>query len=125
MSNTNTIFKPFINQKDYDGGITRSELNLDDSITELWKLSSNENILGPSPKAMKAITENISNLHEYGFRDDALLKEAICKTMPEFTPKTIFTANGGSEILELITRAFLEPGLECIISTPTFIAYKT
>jgi len=120
----NTIFKTFINQKDYDGGITRSELKLDDSITDIWKLSSNENILGPSPKAMNAITENISNLHEYGFRDDTLLKEAICKATPEFTPKTIFTANGGSEILELITRAFLEPGLECIISTPTFIAYK-
>lgn len=124
MGNTNTIFKSFINQKDYDGGITRSELKLDDSITDIWKLSSNENILGPSPKAMKAIVDNISNLHEYGFRDDSLLKEAICKAIPEFTTKTIFTANGGSEILELITRAFLEPGLECIISTPTFIAYK-
>lgn len=124
MGDSNTIFKTFINQKDYDGGITRGELKLDDSITDIWKLSSNENILGPSPKAMKAITDNISNLHEYGFRDDALLKDAICKATPAFTPQTIFTANGGSEILELITRAFLTPGLECIISTPTFIAYK-
>lgn len=124
MGDSNTIFKTFINQKDYDGGITRSELKQSANFDELWKLSSNENILGPSPKAMKAIADNISNLHEYGFRDDALLKEAICKTMPEFTPQTIFTANGGSEILELITRAFLSPGLECIISTPTFIAYK-
>ena len=60
MGDSNTIFKTFINQKDYDGGITRGELKLDDSITDIWKLSSNENILGPSPKAMKAIEDSIS-----------------------------------------------------------------
>ena len=50
MGDSNTIFKSFINQKDYDGGITRSELKQSANFDELWKLSSNENILGPSDR---------------------------------------------------------------------------
>jgi len=124
MNVLESIFKPYIVKKDYDGGITRDEINPAGSEGPVWKLSSNENILGPSPLAQKAIIENISNLHEYGFRDDHLLKEAICKTVNYLHPENIVTANSGIEVLELITRAFIQPGSECIISSPTFIAYK-
>ena len=118
------IFKPYIIKKDYDGGITRSEITSPVDDITVWKLSSNENILGPSPLAQQAILDNISNLHEYGFRDDHSLKEAICETVTYLRPENIVTANSGIEVLELISRAFIEPGAECIISSPTFIAYK-
>ena len=123
MDVTQNIFKHYITKKDYDGGITRGELDNSECSTSLWKLSSNENILGPSPLAQKAILENISNIHEYGFRDDKDLKNSICSAISYLNPENIVTANSGIEVLELITRAFLEPGLECIISSPTFIAY--
>lgn len=124
MKVLDSIFKPYIIKKDYDGGITRSEITSPADDITVWKLSSNENILGPSPLAQKAILDNISNLHEYGFRDDHDLKEAICETVTYLRPENIVTANSGIEVLELISRAFIQPGSECIISSPTFIAYK-
>lgn len=124
MSNYNTIFKPYIGKNAYDGGITRGELNLLDSVSELWKLSSNENILGPSPLATRAISENLDLLHEYSYRDDLPLREAISVSNPRLPVDQVFAANGGSEVIQTICRAFLCPDLECIISTPTFIAYK-
>ena len=124
MSTSATIFKKFIRQKDYEGGITRNEINLENPETEVWKLSSNENILGPSPLAVEAIRNNLLCLHEYSYRDDSSIVEAISNSSTKLHTSQIFAANGGSEILEIICRAFLCPGLECIISTPTFIAYK-
>ena len=124
MKISEKIFKPYIVKKDYDGGITRAEIDPSIATEKIWKLSSNENILGPSPLAQQAILDNIPNLHEYGFRDDFELKKSICQAVPYLEPNDIVTANSGIEILELITRAFLVPGDECIISSPTFIAYK-
>ncbi len=120
-----SIFKNYIKTKDYAGGITREEIKCSANIKQVWKLSSNENILGPSPLAQKAINNSLENVHEYDFRDDNLLKETICSVYKNLTPKNIVTANGGVEVLELITRAFLSPGLECIISHPTFVAYES
>ena len=119
------IFKTYIKQRDYDGGVTRSEIETDVPVDRIWKLSSNENILGPSPMAQKAIMESLQSIHEYAFRDDSELKRTISETYPELTPANIVTANSGIETLELITRAFLSPGLECIISHPTFVAYES
>ena len=128
-----SIFKPYIVKKDYDGGITRSEISHSDTEGPVWKLSSNENILGPSPLAQRAIMDNISTLHEYGFRDDHSLKEAICNTVTYLRPENIVTANSGIEVLELIARAFIRPGddLEVVgsggitIIDPTNLSYSS
>ena len=122
---TKSIFKTYIKPRDYDGGITRNEIQTDVNVDQIWKLSSNENILGPSPLAQQAIQESLPNLHEYAFRDDSSLKQAICGTHPELIPANIITANSGIETLELICRAFVSPGLECVISHPTFVAYES
>ncbi len=123
--NKDLVFKPYIKKKDYAGGITREEVKVDSDIDTIWKLSSNENALGPSPLAQRAIYDNLQHIHEYKFRDDHLLKNTICGTYPHLTSENIVTANSGIETLELITRAFLSPGLECIISHPTFVAYES
>tara|TARA_R110002050_G_scaffold202806_1_gene338065 strand:- start:93775 stop:94881 length:1107 start_codon:yes stop_codon:yes gene_type:complete len=123
--NIDTIFKTYVKEKDYAGGVTREEIKVDKNVNQIWKLSSNENILGPSPLALQAINNSLQNIHEYDFRDDHLLKQAICNTYPNLTSKNLISANSGIEVLELITRAFLSPGLECIISHPTFVAYES
>jgi len=122
---TETVFKSYVKKKDYAGGVTREEVLNGSDIDKVWKLSSNENALGPSPLAQQAIINSLQNIHEYKFRDDRLLKNAICETYPHLTSENIVTANSGIEVLELITRAFLSPGLECIISHPTFVAYES
>ena len=123
--NTDTIYKKYIKKRDYAGGVTREEIKVNGDVDKIWKLSSNENILGPSPLARQAINNSLQNIHEYDFRDDNLLKQAICETYPELISENLLTANSGIEVLELITRAFLSPGLECIISNPTFVAYES
>ncbi|MDT7827115.1 histidinol-phosphate transaminase [Pricia sp. S334] len=123
--NRKTIFKPYIRKKDYAGGITREEILSDSNVDRVWKLSSNENALGPSPLAQRAIIDHLDTIHEYKFRDDSELKRSIVATRPHLIPENIITANSGIETLELICRGFLSPGLECIISHPTFVAYES
>jgi histidinol-phosphate/aromatic aminotransferase/cobyric acid decarboxylase-like protein len=67
--------KPYIRDAwPYIGGSAR-----DRNRKNLVKLSSNENALGPSPKAMAAIRENLETLQEYRFESDVILPgSGIC-----------------------------------------------
>lgn len=92
----------------------------------LYKLSSNENLLGASPKALEAIRNNLHLLNEYSFQNDEKLRMVLSRHFQDaLSPQQFITANGGAELLEIICRAFLVPGDECILSTPTFMAYKS
>jgi histidinol-phosphate aminotransferase len=92
---------------------------------KLYKLSSNENVLGPSPKALEAIRNVLENLHEYAYRTDDPFREALSAHFDgEIAPDQFITANSGLEIIDMLARGFLEPGLECIYSNPTFHVYE-
>jgi histidinol-phosphate aminotransferase len=119
------FFKPHIEQaKPYKGGSTR-EGNVTAGKT-VYKLSSNENLLGPSPKALLAIQNNLHSLNEYRYENDRVFCEALSDFWDRrLAPDQFITANSGMELLDLICRGFLEPGAECILSTPTFLAYKS
>lgn len=118
-----SIFKPYLTVKtDYVGGKTRQDTAPDKTI---YKLSSNENLLGASPKAMQAIKDSLGALHEYPDQTDArLLKSLATFYKNELEESQFIAANSGSEILEMIARAFLDVDLECIISSPTFMPYR-
>jgi histidinol-phosphate aminotransferase len=110
--------KHILSSEPYQGGTTRDEGN-----KKIIKLSSNENPLGPSPKAIAAIQAGIHMLHECDFQDDEKLRIALGEHY-RIDRNHFICANSGLEVLDLIVRGFLEPGQECIISTPTFLAYK-
>lgn len=115
------LFKPHIREAvPYKGGAVRPE-----SGAVRYKLSSNENMLGPSPKALRAIRESIAMVHEYNFESDQPLCEALAVYMKgALKPQQFITGNGGMELLDMIVRGFIEPGDEVLISSPTFMAYK-
>jgi len=117
-----SIFKPYLTVKsDYVGGKPKPTTTSDQKI---YKLSSNENLLGSSPKAIAAIQQNLMRLNEYPSPTDARLCEALSTFYQGELPPTQFMgANSGSELLEMIARAFLDVGLECIIASPTFMPY--
>jgi histidinol-phosphate aminotransferase len=104
----------------YIGGSTREKINEGKNI---FKLSSNENPLGPSPKAVSAIIQSLGNLHEYQFQDDRRFVNALSEHIG-LSPDHFLPANSGMELLDIICRGFLEPGTSCILSSPTFMAYK-
>ena len=93
---------------------------------KLYQLANNENPLGPSPRVIETINELAPTLSYYPDFSDIELRRAISKVLGrEVTPDLIFTGCSGFESLELIARAFLGPGDELILSSPTFSgAYK-
>jgi histidinol-phosphate aminotransferase len=119
QNQVNMHFKPHIIQTvPYQGGSAREE-----GADHIVKLSSNENPIGPSPKAIAAIKASLHSLHEYTHQDDRKLRGALGRYYI-MDPDQFIAANSGLELIDMICRAFLEPGSECIISTPTFLAYK-
>jgi histidinol-phosphate aminotransferase len=102
----------------YTGGSTREP-------HVVHKLSSNENPLGPSPKAIAAMRRELENVHEYQFESDAIFCEKLAENVDtHLNADQFLPANGGMELLDIICRGFLEPGTSCILSSPTFMAYK-
>lgn len=118
-----SLFKTYLREnKSYKGGKSRSEVTSDKKI---YKLSSNENLLGPSPKAIEAIRNNLHLVNEYPDRTDERLQIALSEFYKrQLSPGQFITSNSGVEMLELIIRAFLAEGLECIFSNPAFEPYR-
>lgn len=92
-------------------------------LSRLIEMGSNESPMGPSPLAVEAIRQAAARLNRYPPMGDELLRQALADTIG-LTPDNFCTANGGSEVLEMIAAAFLNPGDECIICRPTFPVYE-
>jgi histidinol-phosphate aminotransferase len=110
--------KPYIPGK--PTGEVKRELGLHDVI----KLASNENPLGPSPLAVKAIQEAADHIHFYPDAESYELASALSKSL-EVAPDQLIFGNGGEEIVTLIGKAFINEGEHCIIPHPAFDAYET
>ena len=120
----NSIFKPYLKPSNlYVGGKSKQEV--DTGGKPLYKLSSNENLLGSSPKAIEAIKNSLHLLNEYPDNTDFRLREALSDYYQgQLLSEQFITANSGSEVLELITRAFLDENSEYIVSNPCFKPYE-
>ncbi|MFK7936771.1 MAG: aminotransferase class I/II-fold pyridoxal phosphate-dependent enzyme, partial [Saprospiraceae bacterium] len=119
------IFKPYLSfTTKYRGGKSRGEAGA--ATRKTYKLSSNENLLGPSPKALAAIRGQVDKLNEYSDYQDQRFRMALANFYQEqkLTDDHFFTANSGVEILEVIVRGFLDTNLEAIISSPAFGVYQ-
>src|SRR5262245_38492042 len=86
---------------------TAGELGMKEA--DILKMASNENPLGPSPKALAAIRGALEDLHYYPDGSGFDLKQALAKRLP-VTPENIVLGNGSNDVLELAARAFLRPG---------------
>lgn len=119
------IFKDYLIPKaKYAGGKGKAEVADKIKDKKIWKLSSNENILGSSPKAIDAIAQSLNALSEYPERTDKSLRHALSAFYKNaLTPDQFITENSGVAMLELIQRAFLGSGLEVIVSNPAFKPY--
>lgn len=107
----------------YPPGKPIEEVEREYGIKGSIKLASNENPLGPSPKAVEAINRNVSGIHRYPDGSCYYLKEKLSERLGIAKSKIIF-GNGSNEIIELIVRAFLRPGDEAVMAHPAFIVYQ-
>jgi histidinol-phosphate aminotransferase len=97
------------------------ELGLDPS--EIIKLASNENPLGPSPKAVEAMHAALSTAHIYPDGGAYYLREAIAKKF-DLKRENVVLGNGSSEIIEFVGHAFLKPDDEIIVARHSFSIYQ-
>ena len=90
---------------------------------EIVKLASNENPLGPSPRAVAAMRAAIESAELYPDGSGFVLCEALA-TKLGCDHGNIILGNGSNEIIEFVGHAFLEPGDDVIAFEHAFIAYK-
>ena len=91
--------------------------------TDIIKMASNENPLGPSPKAVAAMTKALSEAHIYPDGFGYKLREALANKFGVAIEQTIL-GNGSNEIIEFIGHAFLKPGDNVITAEHAFVVYK-
>jgi histidinol-phosphate aminotransferase len=87
------------------------------------KLASNENALGPSPRALKAMRKIAPEMHRYPDGNAYYLKRAIAAKL-NVKPEQLLPANGSNEIIELLGHSFLGPGVGIVMADRAFVVYK-
>ncbi|MGG1633154.1 histidinol-phosphate transaminase [Paenibacillus sp. NRS-1760] len=109
--------------KPYSPGKPIWEVQSEYGLQHVIKLASNENPLGPSPKAIEAIQIALKDLHRYPDNQSQLLKKTIADYYDLHADQVIVT-NGGDELITLVAEAFLDAGDEIIVPGPTFSEYE-
>lgn len=89
----------------------------------IYKLNSNENPLGPSPKVIKALKKALSEIHLYPEASYFTLRKAVAEKW-KVSPEEVILGNGSNEILEFLFKAYLDKKAEIIISNPSFLMYE-
>ena len=91
---------------------------------DIIKLASNENPLGPSPKAVAAMREAINDVQLYPDGAGYYLRTKLAEQL-RLAPENIILGNGSNEIIEFLGHAFLgRPEHNIVVSQYAFIAYQ-
>ncbi|MGQ9730425.1 MAG: histidinol-phosphate transaminase [Candidatus Zipacnadales bacterium] len=86
------------------------------------KLASNENPLGPSPKALRAMEQAIQNTRLYPDLPSTDLTNAIAR-FHNIDPECVVVGAGSDEIIYMLGMAYVNPGEEIVIANPPFATY--
>ncbi len=123
-----TVSENIRNITPYVPGKPIEELERELGISGSIKLASNENPLGPSPKAIAAIKKAVERLNRYPDGSGFYLSQALAKKYA-VDMSQIILGNGSNELIELAVRTFVQPGDETIgdeiiSADPSFVVYK-
>lgn len=105
----------------YQPGRTKAQSGHDKTMPTL-KLSSNENLAGPSPCVDKRLSRCLSQLHFYPPGDGRALKERLARRHG-LHRDCITLGNGSSEVLDFLGRCFLAPGKHALCARHAFSVY--
>lgn len=90
---------------------------------DIVKLASNENALGPSPKALAAMRDAAGQMHRYPDGGAFYLKQKLAEKL-DVEPSMLLPGNGSNEILELLAHVFLAPGASIVMAEYAFVVYR-
>lgn len=106
----------------YQPGKPIEELQREFGVSDIVKLASNENPLGPSPKAVAAAQEALAEIHRYPDGNGYLLRQALA-AHHDIDPICVTMGSGSNDLLEMVARAFLGPGREAVFARHAFAIY--
>ncbi len=106
----------------YQAGKPIEELAREKKLERISKLASNENPLGPSPMAIKEMTNILWDVHRYPDMHAYALKQALSQTY-RLQNHNIILGNGSEGIMGYLCRAFLQAGDEVVTAEHTFIGF--
>lgn len=106
----------------YVPGKPIEEVQKEYGLTDVVKLASNENQLGPSPKAVEAIKNELKNLNVYPDAGAMELRQELAKKYG-LDWENVVVGNGGEQVLQIIAQTFINPGDEAIMAKTTFGIY--
>lgn len=106
----------------YQPGKPIESLQRELGLSEVVKLASNENPLGPSPNALAAAQEALGDLGRYPDGGGYELKAALAHQLA-VSPEQLTLGNGSNDVLELVARAFVSAEDEVIYSRHSFAVY--
>ncbi|MFH2066770.1 MAG: histidinol-phosphate transaminase [Pseudomonadota bacterium] len=109
--------------KPYVPGKPMEELEREMGIRNSIKLASNENPLGPSPKAMAAVQQELRKVNRYPEGGGYYLTRKLSEKY-NIPPENMVLGNGSDDIIGMLTKAFLQPGDEAIMPFPSFLMYE-
>jgi len=114
--------KGIMNLPAYIPGKAIEEVEKEFGVKRWVKLASNENLLGPSPKAVAAIRKELSSINFYPEGPCTVLVEALARrfSLPE---GMLIVSNGADNLILMIANAFVDEGDEVIMADPTFPVY--
>ncbi len=108
----------------YSPGKPIDEVKREFGVSEVIKLASNENPLGPSPKAVKAFLASVEKLHLYPDASHYELKNAIAKKYG-VKKEQIVVGDGSDELLRCLPECLIGPGDNVVLGDPSFPRYST
>ena len=112
------LFRPYVPGKPIE------EVKREYGLTEIEKLASNENQLGPSPMAIEAIIRAAKDINQYPESTAVELKQELAAELG-VTPDNLVIGNGGEELLSIIAQTFINEGDEVVVTSPSFGIYNT
>jgi histidinol-phosphate aminotransferase len=107
----------------YEAGKPVEELARELGVSDAIKLASNENPLGPSPLALKAVERALADVHRYPDAAAYRLREKLA-AVHGVRMEEIVQGNGSNELIELCVRTFATPGDHIVFAEPAFVVYR-
>lgn len=115
--------KGIISLKPYEPGKPIEEVKRELLLDEVYKLASNENSLGPSPRAVAAVKKALKDINRYPDGSCYYLRGRLAEKLG-VKPGNLIFGNGSDEIMSIIVHTFMNQDEEAVIAEPTFLEYR-
>src|SRR5262245_60708598 len=91
--------------------------------SDVVKLASNENPLGPSPRGIAAAALELERVHRYPDSESPALRTALAQRL-QVALEDVVVSNGSNELLDLLVRTFCSGGEHVVFGEPSFVVYR-